>query len=52
MNPGNALMGCALAIDSVPEAAAVPPLVTGDRVSFIGLPEVGTILAMLSSRGL
>ena len=45
-------MGCALAADSVPEAAAVSPLVTKDRASFVGLPEVGTILAMLSSRGL
>ena len=31
INPGNALIGCALAADLAPEAAAVSPLTTGDR---------------------
>ena len=58
LKPGNALMGCALTTDLAPEAAAVSPLITGDRsssfllVGTIGMPDVGTILAMLGSKGL
>ena len=58
INPGNALMGCALAGNLAPEAATVPPLITGDRsfswlvVGTIGLPDVVTILATQGSRGL
>ena len=33
INPGNVLMGCALASDLAPEAATVSPLITGDRPS-------------------
>ena len=33
MNPGNALMGCALA--AAPKATAVSPPITGDRSSFL-----------------
>ena len=51
-------MGCALAVDWAPEAAAVSRLISGDRtfslllVGAIGLPDVGTITAMQDSRGL
>ena len=38
INPGNALMGCALAEDLAPDVAAVSPLLTGDRSSFSPSP--------------
>ena len=51
-------MGCALSADLAPEAAAVFPLIAGDRcsslllVGTIGLPDAGIILDMQGSRGL
>ena len=57
INLGNALMARTLAADLAPEAATVSPIITGDHsssllVGIIGLPDVGTILAMQGSRGL